>query len=42
MCVCVWGGGGGGGGQGDRIPLESHKNIVFLSNTGLDRLKKIT
>ena len=29
----------GGGGQGVRTPLENHKNIGFLSNTGPDRLK---
>ena len=26
----------GGGGQGVRTPLKNHKNIGFLSNTGLD------
>ena len=29
----------GGGGQGARTPLENHKNIGFLSNTGLEPLK---
>ena len=29
----------GGGGQGVRTPLENHKNIGFLSNTGPDPLK---
>ena len=37
------GGGGGGGGWGGTggldPPLENHKNIGFLSNTGLDPLK---
>ena len=34
------GGGGGGGWTGGRDPpLENHKNIGFLSNTGLDPLK---
>ena len=28
-----------GGGQGVRTPLENHKNIGVLSNTGLDPLK---
>ena len=28
--------GGGGGGQGVRTPLENHKNIGFLRNTGSD------
>ena len=28
-----------GGGRGVRTPLENHKNIGFLSNTGLDSLK---
>ena len=27
------------GGQGVRTPLKNHKNIGFLSNTGLDSLK---
>ena len=27
------------GGQGVRTPLKNHKNIGFLSNTGLDPLK---
>ena len=27
---------GGGGGQRVRVPLKSHKNIGFLSNTGPD------
>ena len=29
----------GGGGQGVRTPLENHKNIGFLINTGPDSLK---
>ena len=29
----------GAGGQGARTPLENHKNIGFLSNTGLETLK---
>ena len=34
------GGGGGGGGRGSGAPiLENHKNIGFLSKTGLDPLK---
>ena len=28
-----------GGGRGSRPPLENHKNIGFLSNTGPDHLK---
>ena len=31
--------GGGGGTGGLDNPLENHKNIGFLSNTGLDPLK---
>ena len=31
--------GGGGGGRGSGLPLENHKNIGFLSNTGPDPLK---
>ena len=30
---------GGGGGTGVQTPLENHKNIGFLINTGLDHLK---
>ena len=35
------GGGGGGGGGGARgpDPMKNHKNIGFLSNTGLDPLQ---
>ena len=33
------GGGGGGGGTGVQTPLKNHKNIGFLSNSGLDHLK---
>ena len=29
----------GGGAQGVRTPVKNHKNIGFLSNTGLDPLK---
>ena len=39
-CVDPEGGGGaGGGGEKVRTPLTNHKNIGFLSNTGLDPLK---
>ena len=33
------GGGGGGGGKGSGAPLKNHKNIGFLSKSGLDTLK---
>ena len=33
------GGAGGGGGQGVQNPLENHKFIGFLGNTGLDPLE---
>ena len=33
------GGGGGGGNRGSGAPLKNHKNIGFISNTGLDPLK---
>ena len=33
------GGGGGGGDRGSKPPLENKKNIVFLSNTGLEVIK---
>ena len=33
------GGSRGGGGAGGPDPLKNHKNIGFLSNTGLDPLK---
>ena len=33
------GGSRGGGGRGSRSPRKNHKNIEFLSNTGLDPLK---
>ena len=33
------GGGGGDRGMGTPPPLKNHKNIGFLSNTGLDPLK---
>ena len=32
-------GGGGGGTGGSDPPLKNHKNLGFLSNTGLDPLK---
>ena len=31
--------GGGGGAEGPDTPSKNHKNIGFLSNTGLDPLK---
>ena len=34
--------GGGGGGSGSGPSLEKHRNIGFLSNTGLDPLKNYT
>ena len=30
---------GGGGGQGSGSPLENHKAIAFLINTGLDPME---
>ena len=36
MCV-----GGGGGGRGPEAPLKNHKNIGFLSNTGLNPLENL-
>ena len=37
--MCGYRGGGGGGWGSGPPPLKNHKNIGFISNTGVDTLK---